>query len=165
MPLNAYLVGSSILITGGSSTSRLAQAKKYASLEFDVSKIDEIREVQHLIATGQSVIITHAQNLTEEAQNALLKVLEESDSNIVLLAENEDQLLPTVVSRCFIINLQGFSEIKAEDVTTREGAINYIDNLMATRPYKILRQLFQAKKYLRANTNVRLTLESLLVNC
>ncbi len=163
------MAGSSLLITGGNLTSRLAQAKKYASLEFDVSKIDEIREVQHLIATGQSVIITHAQNLTQEAQNALLKILEESETTIVLLAENEDQLLPTVVSRCFVENLSEKPIVvqakKNEDIKTREEALVFVDNLLMSRDYIHMRKLFQAKKYLKANTNVRLTLESLLVNC
>ncbi|OGC38510.1 hypothetical protein A3K42_00705 [candidate division WWE3 bacterium RBG_13_37_7] len=48
------------------------------------------------------LIILNAEKLTDEAQNALLKTLEEPPTyaNIILLAKTEDTLLPTVVSRC-----------------------------------------------------------------
>ena len=47
-------------------------------------------------------IIDEAQRLTEEAQNALLKTLEEPPASliIILVAQPEGRLLPTVVSRC-----------------------------------------------------------------
>ena len=48
------------------------------------------------------VIIDQAGSLTPEAQNALLKTLEEppAKTTIILIAENEEALLPTVRSRC-----------------------------------------------------------------
>lgn len=161
----------SILIVGGDFASRLAEAKKRCpeGLVFDVSKIEEIRELQKVIATGQAVIISHAQNLTEEAQNVFLKTLEEGSATIILLAPNEDDLLPTVLSRCFISNLSNFSNssdlsnLKLENIKTREEALNYIDNLILEKPYSKLRKLLQAKKYLKANVNVRLTLENLFL--
>ncbi|MDO8513147.1 MAG: hypothetical protein Q7S37_01465 [bacterium] len=47
-------------------------------------------------------IITPADNLTVEAQNALLKILEEpaEKSVVLLVVEHEDRILPTVASRC-----------------------------------------------------------------
>ena len=132
-----------------------------------ITTVEEVRELQKLTSTGQAVVIKNAQNLTVEAQNAFLKTLEEAESTIVLLAENEDQLLPTVVSRCFVKNLAVEQAVKPsiniEDIKTREAALDYIDQLMLTRPYNMLRKLFQAKKYLKANTNVRLTLENLFI--
>jgi DNA polymerase III delta prime subunit len=177
----------SILITGGTAASRLAEAKKTKALEFDVSTIDQIRELEKFVATGQSVIIKNAQNLTEEAQNAFLKTLEEppADTTIVLLAPNEDYFLPTILSRCQIIELppeestvrdqnqeilqwievgdkeNGFHW--AESIKHREEAIEAIDSLIVASGTKYLRQLLQAKKYLQANTNVRLTLENLFL--
>ena len=70
--------------------------------------IDEVREG---IAATQTCsyeggyrfwIIDEAQRLTEEAQNALLKTLEEPPDSliIILVAQSEGSLLPTVVSRC-----------------------------------------------------------------
>lgn len=50
----------------------------------------------------QAGIIFHSQNLTPEAQNALLKTLEEQpDTTLyILLVDNEKNLLETIVSRC-----------------------------------------------------------------
>lgn len=158
----------STLITGGSFETRLAEAKKRCpgGLVFAIAKIEEIRELQKVIATGQSVIISNAQNLTEEAQNALLKTLEEGSGNIILLAPNENGLLPTVLSRCFISNLSNLSHLsnlKLDEIKTREEALDYIDKLILEKPYHSLRRLLQAKKYLKANVNVRLTLENVFL--
>lgn len=172
----------SILIIGGSPASRLAEAKKIApeALEISPKVVDEIRELKRIIATGISVIINDAQSLTPEAQNAFLKTLEEPPENtvIILLAENEDQLLPTVVSRCFVSHLGSPGHLgnpgdleKLKTVTDRAEAIALIDEfLKKVSPCQgrtlpgLIRKLLQAKKYLKANTNVRLTLENLFLN-
>lgn len=71
--------------------------------------IDEIRELQkflHLSVPGKgkirrAVIIEHAEFLGHEAQNALLKTLEEppKDTIIICTITNRQRLLPTVWSR------------------------------------------------------------------
>lgn len=52
------------------------------------------------------VYIDSAEKLTIEAQNALLKVLEEPPLNVFLflVSQNPDVLLPTIQSRCQLIN-------------------------------------------------------------
>jgi len=66
----------------------------------------------------KAVILKEAHLLTSEAQNALLKVLEEPPVNtiIILTAESADTLLPTVRSRCTIRDLghEGITITKAE---------------------------------------------------
>ena len=59
-------------------------------------------------AKGKVVVIEDASNLTIEAQNALLKTLEESpkESLIILGVRTEADLLSTILSRCQIIHLQ-----------------------------------------------------------
>ena len=53
-------------------------------------------------------IITPADVLTIQSQNALLKILEEpaARSVIFLLVNDEDRILPTIISRCQIVRLQ-----------------------------------------------------------
>lgn len=76
--------------------------------------IEEIRNLQKkiflkpLAGNTKATIIKNSQNLTPEAQNALLKVLEEPPPNtvIILTTQNKDLLLPTIRSRCKIIHLQ-----------------------------------------------------------
>ena len=53
-------------------------------------------------------IIDDAQRLTEQAQNALLKTIEEPPEYavILLLADSIANLLPTILSRCVLLNLK-----------------------------------------------------------
>jgi hypothetical protein len=55
----------------------------------------------------KAVILKDAHLLTTEAQNALLKVLEEPPDNTILIltSESKDALLPTVRSRCRVVDL------------------------------------------------------------
>ncbi len=69
-------------------------------------------------------IIAEAELLTEEAQNALLKTLEEPPGSMVmiLVSSSEAALLPTVSSRCRSVR---FTAVPTEDVVqelTRRGA-------------------------------------------
>lgn len=170
-----------VLITGGNFSARKNKAQEISpqALVFAGSGVEDIRNLERLVNTGVSVILESTQNLTVEAQNAFLKTLEEPPEkvDIILLAENEDQLLPTVVSRCFLINLATpnpsipsnpsspsdiFDNLKS--ITDRQEAVAKIDEILATKPLPWARQLLKAKKYLKANTNVRLTLENLFLS-
>jgi len=69
--------------------------------------IDDVREVRRRIALRPNsgahffVIIDGAEDLSEEAQNSFLKVLEEPPSyaRCILITDSPERLLPTVVSR------------------------------------------------------------------
>lgn len=77
--------------------------------------IDAIREAIRFTTLKTStksgisrvIVIENSQNMTVEAQNALLKTLEEPPSGtmIILTAPGERQLLPTVLSRLQIVTL------------------------------------------------------------
>lgn len=81
--------------------------------EGDSIKIDQIREMQSRISRKpneshlKTWLLDGADHLTEEAQNCLLKVVEEppGDAAIILTAENPGLLRPTVVSRCQRVRL------------------------------------------------------------
>ncbi len=57
-------------------------------------------------------IIPQAEMMTVQAQNALLKTLEEPPAYVVLLllTENADQLLPTITSRCVMLKLRNIKD-------------------------------------------------------
>lgn len=116
----------SILIAGGTEKEREDKVKTFTGAhpasaydQFVLDSptsigIDEIRHLKHSLSLKaykekgiKTAIVKNAQNLTPEAQNALLKTLEEPprDSQIILLAPNSETLLPTVVSRCQIVKL------------------------------------------------------------
>ena len=56
-------------------------------------------------------IIDEADKMTVQAQNALLKTIEEPPSYavLILLADNADRMLPTILSRCIRLNLKAVS--------------------------------------------------------
>ncbi|HWR61238.1 MAG TPA: DNA polymerase III subunit delta' [Clostridia bacterium] len=71
----------------------------------------KIRQIRQIVADTakkpfesgyKAVIIENAEKMTQDAQDAFLKTLEEPPGNTVflLLAENHNLLLPTIVSRC-----------------------------------------------------------------
>ena len=76
--------------------------------------VDQIRKVSRFfektaqLATNQVVVIENAESMTESAANALLKTLEEPTNNsfIILLVNDEQRLLPTIISRCRHIQLK-----------------------------------------------------------
>ncbi len=86
--------------------------------EKNMLKVDQIREVISTVYEtpyegGAKIYVIHGFHLAnEQAQNALLKTLEEPPASVVffLLAENSLQLLPTVRSRCRKIRLTGYPE-------------------------------------------------------
>lgn len=54
------------------------------------------------LGVGKVVILDFAERMTEAAENALLKTLEEPAGNslLILLVDSASQMLPTIVSRC-----------------------------------------------------------------
>ncbi|MGB7606199.1 MAG: DNA polymerase III subunit delta' [Lutisporaceae bacterium] len=85
-------------------------------------KIKQIREVIAKVSkkpfeNGYKVlIIDEADKMTQDAQDAFLKTLEEPPANTVfiLLAENQNSLLPTVVSRCQVFYLKKVAKQQIE---------------------------------------------------
>jgi DNA polymerase-3 subunit delta' len=115
--------------------AKLAQHPYFAFVraEKDSISIDAIRELQRFLqlktlGTQQirrAVIVEHAERLTTEAQNAYLKLLEEppADTLMVLTADNQRTLLPTIMSRVQIITVYAPSEeqLKRYFSTTSKG--------------------------------------------
>jgi DNA polymerase-3 subunit delta' len=77
-------------------------------------KIDQMRTLQHEAALSplegrwKVYIIRQMEQATAEAANCLLKTLEEPPAHVILLltASRSDALLPTIVSRCQMLNLR-----------------------------------------------------------
>lgn len=92
-------------------------------------KIAQIREilaavqVKPLEAGYQCVLIDHAEKMTAEAQNALLKTLEEPPEDVVfvLVTAYPDQILPTVLSRCEKLTFSDLSEEENQKVLSELG--------------------------------------------
>lgn len=77
--------------------------------------IDDIRDqlinditIKPYSSSHKVYIIPDANKMTEQAQNALLKTIEEPPEYavILLLTENAQNLLPTIISRCITLNTE-----------------------------------------------------------
>ena len=76
--------------------------------------VNDVRELQKKLilkpfkSKTKAVILDGSCGLTIEAQNALLKILEEPPSStiIYIIIPNKDLMLPTVLSRCKIVELK-----------------------------------------------------------
>ena len=101
-------------------------------------KINSIREIMKFVNTTfeeleyRFVIIEDAHLMSDQAQNALLKNLEEPPEGIIfiLITSNKDELLTTIQSRCWQIN---FEPLSSESI--KEILIQYftIDNKTAAK--------------------------------
>lgn len=68
------------------------------------------------LAKYKIAIINNAQNLNVKSSNALLKTLEEaSPSSIIILLADTSRLLPTIVSRCQVLNFSPFSKNQMDE--------------------------------------------------
>jgi DNA polymerase III subunit delta' len=70
---------------------------------------------------GKVFIVRDAETMSDSAQNALLKTLEEPPPKvtIILLAERPEELLPTTLSRCALVR---FAPLPADFVSSRLAA-------------------------------------------
>ncbi len=85
-----------------------------AESEGGTLKVDQVREARRTLtlkpyqAKYRIAIFLRFQEANDNAANALLKTLEEAPSYAVLIltADNPEQLLPTIVSRCEVLRLR-----------------------------------------------------------
>lgn len=141
--------------------------------------------------TAKSAVIFDGNNISPEAQNALLKILEEPPGESVILigVDSETKLLPTVLSRCLVISLQqsAFSnqpefnleqilnasiEERFEIVEKASDREKFLNNLTESYREKILKgegsrefleELLQAQIWKENNVNIRTILEYLML--
>ncbi|MCL5433266.1 MAG: DNA polymerase III subunit [Patescibacteria group bacterium] len=165
----------SILISGNPKDTdvyvlKICEENKVSNFDVNFLKdeklgIEQIRNMQKRVflkpfkSKIKISVIQNAEKLTTEAQNALLKVLEEppSDTIIILTTTNKEHLLATILSRCKIVelkketsklseneilNCQSVLKLLSEGETgdrlkiaqdfskTKEDALNFIENLI-----------------------------------
>ncbi len=154
--------------------------------------IDDIRDIKKEIITYfdklRIYIFENFHNSSLEAQNSFLKILEETPSNVlfVLIVDNQYKLLPTILSRGRIINLNkkelllskdkelilnNFLKAKSldlksvENITIDDLILFFKKKLLEDKNYsKILNEALEIRSLIdRNNLNSRLTLDYLLI--
>ena len=77
-------------------------------------KIDQVRDLQHNLSLApfaskyRAALLLGFHNANANAQNAMLKTLEEAPTRVILVATSDslEGLLPTIVSRCEVLRLR-----------------------------------------------------------
>ena len=93
--------------------------------------VDVIREIvvpeaarSPFEASRKVFIVEEADRMNPPAQNALLKTLEEPqpDTTFILISEHEEELLPTIHSRCVVMRLEPIARDELTTLLTNDGA-------------------------------------------
>jgi len=165
------------------------------SIYFKIENIDNVRNLKKItglkFSQKTAIVLKNIDNATEEAQNALLKSIEEPQENLyfILVVKNISSILPTIISRCQIIGCltlkravppitdTGIINFSTSDLdkmfetisncTKRDEAINFVTNLIThnyeNRKFQYLQYLLETLESLKLNGNVSLQLSNLLV--
>lgn len=197
----------SILIVGKDTEKLKEEAKKICD-ENNISKFDvdifspekaagigDIRSLQERIflkpmkSEKKAAILEAFFGMTIDAQNAFLKVLEEPpvDTIIMLLVTSLDFVLPTVLSRCSLINLEKTKKLTEKEIEdnlriinslrfptnalilaqdfgkNREDALSFLEGLIISL-HGNLREVEGAAKALRKLQNTYTTIKGTNVN-
>lgn len=99
-------------------------------------KIEQIRNMQEkiyerpVVSDKKVYIIDDADKMTKEAQNCLLKTLEEPPKNVVLIliGQNENLFLTTIKSRCMITNFQKIGNLEMRKYLEENYDLNNISD-------------------------------------
>lgn len=166
----------------------------------DLIKIEDAREIFRFTSLGFSqktaVIIERIDKATLPAQNAFLKPLEEPQKNVIYLltTESVDNVLPTIVSRVEIINLNSQDLIDSNSIEEsenflngevgkqlsiiskikdREKALNFLKNIISNSKtklaldpkwLKVTTEAESARRALTANGNISIHLTRFVIN-
>lgn len=145
---------------------------KIIGLDADIIKIDEIRGLidevylKPVVAKHKVIIIDNADNMNVNAQNALLKVLEEPPfyATIILIVSNREKIIKTIWSRVTEIKFENLSDNELRlilgdevDITYAGGSVKKALSLAEGDCYtnaSDLADLFLTKNFLEINRKV-----------
>jgi DNA polymerase III delta prime subunit len=162
-------------------TSLEAHPHVYVMDAAEQGSIEQVRELQSFLklrvpgtaTIRRAVLIEHADYLRNEAQNALLKMLEEppQDTVIICTTSSKQSLLTTIASRLQWISLQPLSHELAKEALgaeysaaeldrayyTSDGNVGLMVSLLEkSSEHPLARAVTQAKELLKASRYARL---------
>ena len=105
----------------------------------DIRKLGEKLFLKPLEGDIKAVILEAFFGMTADSQNAFLKMLEEppADTIIMILAQSLDFVLPTVLSRCKLINLDRIKKLSEEEISENLKIILELKNGSTSKALKI----------------------------
>lgn len=120
----------------------LVEKKENSIKDADISELQERLKMRPL-GERNIAIIKDADTMTAWAQNRLLKTLEEPPEGtvIMLLSENAESLLQTIISRCTVVRLVYHEDYSASGMY--ELAQNIADSLIAQKSFYEVKKLLE----------------------
>lgn len=116
-----------VLVYGGDGTAR----------SFHIDTVRKIRQeafIRPNEAAGKVLILENAQTMSVQAQNALLKIIEEPPANVtfILTCENKASLLDTVLSRVRVFSLDPIEIAKLPETGELRAKAELLLDLLCT---------------------------------
>ena len=131
-----------IIISGDIGSGRLTLAKviirminaKGIIMGNSIAEVRETIENSYAITEPTCYIFRNADDMKNEAKNALLKVVEEPPNNayFIMTVQNIDNMLGTIKSRGTVIKMEPYTREELLSATNDEILLNYCSNIGQT---------------------------------
>lgn len=128
-----------IIISGSNGSGRLTLAKVIMKtmnancvvLGNSIENVRETIENAYKVTEKTFYIFRNADDMRNEAKNALLKVVEEPPNNayFIMTVQNIDNMLGTIKSRGTLIKMQPYSLAEREEFTKDKNLLKYCSNI------------------------------------
>lgn len=132
-----------IIISGDIGSGRLTLAKiiikminaKGIIMGNSIAEVRETIENAYTITEPTCYIFRNADDMKNEAKNALLKVVEEPPNNtyFIMTVENIDNMLGTIKSRGTVISMEPYSQKELRSVCEDDFILKYATNIADTK--------------------------------
>lgn len=125
--------------------------KNKKAFKSDRIYISEIKNIQKWIENTYQldkrvILIDNIEYMQEDSANSFLKTLEEPDENLlfILTSTSKSNLLPTILSRCAIFEIDRIKEEELKNILEHEWKLNY--NLLSNQSINSFYDLFTLLK-------------------
>lgn len=198
--MHAYLIISSNGQKIASQALEIINNSNSQKMEFDIQKIADVRELKDFLKINlpskTAIVINNFSSATVDAQNALLKELEEPQEKLIyiLTTSTLENILPTIVSRCELIEIFDSENVSQEiereikkflnteigeklqkisAIKDRGEAIEFMENIIkvghkllltSAIDTEVLEEANKTLGYLKSNGNVQLQLTNFVIN-
>lgn len=158
----------------------------------NIKTIKDFLKLKPYTASNKIIAIVSSHDFSEAAQNSLLKSLEEpaGEALFILGASSDTNILPTILSRCEVINLTRIKNVENKDLILLEKLIiqtiperfrtientkdkeSFLENLIIffrgrlhknPENLQIIKSILKAEQYAKQNGNMRAILEYLML--
>lgn len=119
--MHAFLICTTDELLYQSKIDEIIQSNSAIKYDFNLQKIEDVRELNDFtklsLRQKTAIVLKNINQASIEAQNALLKTIEEPQENLIfiLTTTNLEQVVPTITSRAEVIELQSDSYDATKD--------------------------------------------------